>query len=274
MIVPWNFSRHLAVKRNADVIVISPAKAGRTWLRVMVNKYLSLRYGVPFSVDDLHRADARIPSIIYEHWLWFHLRLATFEQRLRGRYIIPARVLREKKLVLLVRDPRDIAVSAYFQERKRETKHKKTEMELADYVRDRRRGIASVVKVLNLTWRKTRNCPQTLMLRYEAMRADPKGELQRVLEFAGVPVEPALIDAAVAFAAFDNMQRMEQQDQFNSPRLRPRDAADPDSYKVRKGKVGGYRDYFADADLAYLDRQVAELDPVFGYAPGRESEKR
>jgi len=33
----------------------------------------------------------------------------------------------------------------------------------------------------------------------------------------------------------------------NAPRKKARDKSDPDSYKVRKAKVGGYRDYF-DAD--------------------------
>jgi len=265
MVIPWNLTRHLAAQESADVIVISPAKAGRTWLRVMVNKYISLRYGVPFSVDNLHEHDAKIPSIVWEHWLWLHLRLATFKQRLRGRYIIPARVLNEKKLVLLVRDPRDIVVSAYFQESKRESKHKRTEMPIQQYLRDRKRGIASVVRVLNLTHQKTRELPHTLVVKYEAMKANPTAELRRVLEFSGIPIDEPLLAQAVEFGSFDNMKKMEQSDEFNSPRLRPGDPHDADSFKVRKGKIGGYKDYFDADDIAYLEPQVAKLDPVFGY---------
>ena len=49
-------------------------------------------------------------------------------------------------------------------------------------------------------------------------------------------------------------------------RMVPRDKDNPDSYKVRKGKVGGYRDYFTDEEVAAIDARLAEtLDPLFGY---------
>jgi hypothetical protein len=34
-------------------------------------------------------------------------------------------------------------------------------------------------------------------------------------------------------------------------RLTPANADDEESYKVRRGKVSGYRDYLSDADIAY-----------------------
>ena len=43
------------------------------------------------------------------------------------------------------------------------------------------------------------------------------------------------------------------------------DKDNPDSYKVRRAKVGGYRDYFTDEQCEQLDAMVAELNPVFGY---------
>lgn len=265
MVIPWNLTRHLEPKRNADVIVISPAKAGRTWLRMMLNKYLALHYRVPFSIDDLHQQRAVIPSIIYEHWLWFHLRLATFRQWLRGRYVIPARVLARKKLVMLVRDPRDIVISAYFQESTREHKHKKTGLSMSQFVRDRRRGIESIVKVLNLMYRSVRKQPSYLILRYEDMRENPARELARVIGFIGVPVNDKEIAEAVSFGAFDNMKRMEQSDAAKSAKLRPGDHGNPESFKVRKGKVGGFVDYLGEHDIAYANEQLRKLDPELGY---------
>jgi alcohol sulfotransferase len=48
--------------------------------------------------------------------------------------------------------------------------------------------------------------------------------------------------------------------------MAPRDQDNPDSYKVRRAKVGGYRDYFDDAQIAAIDALVSErLDPVYGY---------
>ena len=49
--------------------------------------------------------------------------------------------------------------------------------------------------------------------------------------------------------------------------MMPRVKDNPDSYKVRRAKVGGYRDYFNDEEVAAIDRQLAErLDGLFGYA--------
>jgi len=46
----------------------------------------------------------------------------------------------------------------------------------------------------------------------------------------------------------------------------PRDKDNPNSYKVRRAKVGGYRDYFSDEEVSAIDQQLADkLDPLFGY---------
>ena len=49
--------------------------------------------------------------------------------------------------------------------------------------------------------------------------------------------------------------------------MMPRDKDNPNSYKVRRAKVGGYRDYFTDEEVAVIDRLVADtLDPLFHYS--------
>ena len=49
--------------------------------------------------------------------------------------------------------------------------------------------------------------------------------------------------------------------------MTPRDSANPDSYKVRRAKVGGYRDYFDDEQVARIDELVrSKLSPLYGYA--------
>jgi alcohol sulfotransferase len=70
------------------------------------------------------------------------------------------------------------------------------------------------------------------------------------------------------------MREREREGRFASDDLTPRDHSDTDSFKVRRGVIGGYRDYFDDAQCAALDALVAErLDPFFGYGP-RAGERR
>ena len=75
------------------------------------------------------------------------------------------------------------------------------------------------------------------------------------------------VQEAVDFAAYDNMKKMEQDKFFkgSGARVKPGDKDNPQSFKVRKAKVGGYRDYFSDEQCAQLDQMVAQLDPLFGY---------
>ena len=47
---------------------------------------------------------------------------------------------------------------------------------------------------------------------------------------------------------------------------------DPSSFKTRRAKVGGYRDYFTPEQLAELDELVAKgLSPTLGYGSAPEA---
>ncbi len=76
------------------------------------------------------------------------------------------------------------------------------------------------------------------------------------------------------FASFENLKEKERTDYFKNSRLSPRDPADPDSFKVRRGKVGGYRDYFDAPERDRMEDFVrSRLSPCFGYgeSPGAAS---
>jgi hypothetical protein len=71
----------------------------------------------------------------------------------------------------------------------------------------------------------------------------------------------------VEFAAFENLKRLEASNFFKNSRLSPTNPDDPDSFKVRRGKVGGYLDYFDERQIAEMeDRVRSQLSPVFGYS--------
>jgi len=80
----------------------------------------------------------------------------------------------------------------------------------------------------------------SLIVTYEALRADPRAGFARVLAFLGRP--PEGIEALVEAASFENMRARET---ARPPRrlafLRP-DPADEGARKVRRGRVGGYAD--------------------------------
>jgi hypothetical protein len=88
------------------------------------------------------------------------------------------------------------------------------------------------------------------------------------MTFLGEDVSIDAIKGAVDFASVKKMRKMESENYFwrSGSRVQARDPDNPHSYKVRKAKVGGYRDYFDDEQIATLDALVDEqLKPVYGY---------
>jgi hypothetical protein len=67
------------------------------------------------------------------------------------------------------------------------------------------------------------------------------------------------------------MKKMEQKKTFwlSGGRMVPKDRDNPNTYKVRRAKVGGYRDYFDDEQVARIEALVnTTLSPYFGYGTG------
>ena len=58
------------------------------------------------------------------------------------------------------------------------------------------------------------------------------------------------------------MKKMEASRQYDPQLLQPGDVSDPESYKVRKGKVGGYADYLASDDIEYATQAMAAARPA------------
>ena len=63
--------KHWYAFANTDIVFLSPAKSGRTWLRAILSHVYHLSYGTPIdelvSRDRFHRLDARIPRFFFSH---------------------------------------------------------------------------------------------------------------------------------------------------------------------------------------------------------------
>ena len=116
-----------------------------------------------------------------------------------------------------------------------------------------------------------------MIVRYEDLRADPQDMLRRILEFIGTPGSTEHIRQAVEFASVENMRQLEQKRVFwlAGRRMLAKDRSNLNTYKVRRAKVGGYRDDFTPEQLAAIDALVAQrMLPVFGYARDEEPDAR
>ncbi len=104
------------------------------------------------------------------------------------------------------------------------------------------------------------------MLAYEDLRRDVRASLREIVDFMGWPdYGPDVLDRAVAAGRFDNMRRLEADNTLGNVRLRPPADGNPDGFKVRRGSVGGFKDYLSDDDIAWMENYLhSELDDYFG----------
>ena len=256
--------------RQADGIIVSHTKSGRTWLRVMISHVYHLQYGVPpdelIKFDNLHKLNPAIPKLFF----FRDTKIPTF---MPGGGKLPLRC--DRKTLFVIRDPRDVAVSFYFHIRNRaglrELDRKAineadSSLELYDFVIDEKLGVPRVIDHLNRWYDDMQGMPQRLVVKYEEMRAEPVEVLDRVMTFLDRGFERRAIDDSVEFASFNSLSRKEADGFFKSNKLKPSNPDDVDSYKVRRGKIGGYRDYFNEDQNARIDRLVSDrLNQVYGY---------
>jgi hypothetical protein len=264
-----NFSSRARELSGGDAIILSVPKSGRTWLRAFLCAYFCKRFGLEFTLRPDRYDEQRIPRLIFSHDLFEHRTKGDPWDRLRGKYLVPGRELDRVKIILLARDPRDCFVSLYLQLTRRDPNAplKLRQKTVSEMLRDRRFGVRAIINAMN-DWINEFSGRDTFSLvRYEALRASPDEHFRDLLGVLGESAPDATIfQEALEFSRFENMQKLEAAGAFDSNILHPGDVRDPESFKVRRGKVGGYREYLSVDDQQYAASALAELDPRFGYS--------
>ncbi len=272
-LLPGAFRRWYA-HRKTDVYLISYPKCGRTWLRLLLGKIIQIYFNLPEDEDTIfirwkNRVHPKVEHITVVHDDRPMLKTPSELETSKSIYA-------GKKVIFLVRDPRDVIISSYFEFKHRaqlfgenpyETHKAALADDLQEFVFQERSGIDTIIRYYNI-WAKNRDIPKAfLLVKYEDLRHDTHSEIRRVLNFLDLDTIPdQVIEEAINFASFDNMRKMETEEKFQSGMLKPANRQDENSYKTRKGKVKGYLEYLSAEDISRLDQKIhTELSRFFGY---------
>lgn len=256
-------------KHAADIQVISFPKSGRTWLRVMLSTYFYKKYHLlhyeTIVFDNLHKHNSKIPKIFFHHdddWSCSPNQLTPNKDQYRG-----------SKIIFIARDPRDIIVSAYFHRTKRsKTNRVPSNTKTIDFVLGNKGGLKTVIAFYNIWARYLPIFSEALFITYEDMVNNTTNILRRVLAYMDQPVDESVLHEVINETTFSRMKAKERSGEYDRGPLQAIDIADDNSYKVRRGKVGGYRDYFSADELKIMDDLVAtDLSSFYPY--GKKSMK-
>jgi hypothetical protein len=250
--------------RKADYIIVSYPKCGRTWLRAMLSGYYVKRYGLAadtlLDFANLHYLNREIPRIFLTH---------DVINNVQNRIVPPEAISTDKSayyrrnIVYLARDPRDVVVSMYFQRTRRDKNYTGN---LQDFIHNDIDGLNTILRFYNVWADSFSHIEKLLLLKYEEMRADPLDTLVKLFEFMGHTPDCEIIRHAIDACSFERMKKMERDNQFSRSWLKAEDVNDDESFKVRRGKIGGYTDYLNAEEITIIEDMIkTRLSPVFGY---------
>ncbi|MDJ0633104.1 MAG: sulfotransferase domain-containing protein [Xenococcaceae cyanobacterium MO_188.B29] len=260
--VKWEFFRQegrTKLDNKVKVYVISHPKCGRTWLRMILGKILCSQ----FNLDEKYilntiklTLEAGVTNINWIHdgsgsWSPGSITKSRFV-----RFVTDKSIFKDKKVIFLCRNPKDVLVSSYFHVTRRYDYQ--FQGDISDFIRSREHGIKKLVNFYNL-WYENQNVPEDfLLIKYEDLKTAPYETLKTIIDFAQIKnIEEKTIKNAIEFAKFDNMKNLEKNAKLHNSILQPGTVEDNESYKVRRGKVGGYLDYLSQEDIEYIDRVIA-----------------
>jgi hypothetical protein len=264
------------------LIIIGHPKSGNTWLRTMLSRLYQVRLGMPsdFTVktDELALRSPDAPRLLATNGYYSYegvIGQALAEDAADSE-------LRRKSVVLLARNPADIAVSWYYQFTRRQSARKQElinafverpvdvdRVQLWEFVRHSDLGLPSLIDFLNVWERRVTQLENAIIVRYEDLRADSSRELRRIAALMGESFGEEELAEAVEWTSFENLQKLEAAGHFRSGGIQLLDPDDPTTRKVRRGRVGGYRDDFDPEQVDELEQLIAtRLSPTFGYGKG------
>lgn len=259
------------------IFLVSFPKSGNTWIRFLIGNLLHPDQAVTFAnvdriMPDIYGIGAKQLGKVGP------LRVFKSHEAFDPRY---------RRVIYIVRDPRDVAVSSYHFARKGRWIDDKFPIET--YVselflgRDHQYGnwgehagswlvnssnASQMISRRNLSAAKFTQLGarghgrQFLLLRYEDLLENTEAELRKVADFVGRKVSSEDIAKAVALSSADKMKKLEQKqsDQWSTTRQGRKDIN-----FVREARSGQWRETLPARSVAQIESTWGHLMQVLGY---------
>jgi Sulfotransferase domain len=238
-----------------DVFLVSYPKSGNTWTRFLIANLVYREENPDFSnindllpdpetmsKRDLERA-AR-PRILKSH-----------------QYFDP----RYRKVIYIVRDPRDVVVSEYYFDIKRRAIAEDCPLQqfVSRFVRGELNHPYGTWGEHVATWFYTRRGdPRFLLVKYEALQSQVMNEMGRIASFMGISAGPERLTFAIEQSSAHRMRELEKKQAhlWSSTRETRKDKP-----FVRSAKSGGWKTELPEASVAEIESAWGGLMREMGY---------
>ena len=247
--------RNVAVYPD-DTFVVSYPRSGNTWTRFLIANLLHPEVEVGFAnidtfVPDTAALSSRAlkrtprPRVLKSHQYFDH---------------------RYPKVIYIVRDPRDVALSYYQFHRKYGfiNDDHRIQQFVADFVAGRLISADWGTWAENVaSWLYTRGPRERFLLtRYEDLKQDTRRELARIAAFLGIEQKPELFTKVIERSSAQRMRELEvkEQDQWLGTRKHRKDIP-----FVGAASAGGWEQKLPPESVALIEAAWGELMFALGY---------
>jgi len=246
-----------------DVFLTSYPRSGNTWTRFLVGNFVNPNEPVTFlNVERL------VPDM-YKTADWV-LRRRPRPRVLKSHESFDARY---RRVLYIVRDPRDVAISNYHWEMKLRSIPEGCPIE--EFVPrwidgEFWRRIGSWADHVN-SWLATRQGHESfILMRYEDLQANQQRELARVAQFMGLNPDPERINQAIERSSAANMRKMEE---TQGKKWVATFHTRSDKPFVRKASSGGWRAVLPEKTVTYMEAHWGPIMKQLGYKLSTETEQ-
>jgi Sulfotransferase domain len=247
--------RTLAVRAD-DTFVISYPRSGNTWTRFLIANLLRPQEPVTFADIEQLIPDAEAQSSRY-------LRGIPSPRTIKSHsYFDP----RYPRVIYIVRDPRDVALSYYDFSRKYRQIEDGYPLEryLEDFTSGHLLSAGWGTWGENVaSWVYARGArPGYLLLRYEDMKARPEQQVTRIAEFLGIPASPEQLRTAIERSSADRMREMEKTQGKDWITTKDKRSDIP---FVRTASAGGWKTKLPRESVAKIEAKWGHIMAQLGY---------
>lgn len=214
------------------ITLISYENSGRTWLSCILKKL-----NVDFGMNHLGGCLEDISKI----------------EKYLKKY---PKKFEEDNIIILTREIKDQIVSNYFQMKYRVGTYSDT---LHNFIRNPNFGVEKIIKynilINNINFYKSKH-----NVTYESLNKDTFFEISKILKFCEINVEERIIKEVIDYYSFDNMKKRELLKETNEYWYPRTNLTNSESFKTRKGIVGGYKDYLSSEDIMFIENIREKYD--------------
>jgi len=255
------YTKAIANRERGALLLLTIPKSGTNYLRLLICNYLYARYrnadsAVPYTTmheevfpnirEDLFSKGRSYVAPSDDHIL----KHTAFSDFLHTHSIRKLRYSTAKKIIYLYRNPLDNIISNFFFK----WKHRPGEEDSFDHPRE----VIDIILdryirhyVFGRSLARTRD--NVLCVSYESLYGQPVDTLGKLVSWLEFDVNAECVEKAVRFSHKKNVKKEEQKlgHAVHSP------AGFRGSF-VRSGKIGQWKEYFDDEDVAYLELRLQE----------------